>query len=131
MEKRRRGVSRQERLGRESIAVTGKYARYIVSKPKVVPVAYHPKENVRGATCPDEIYLDGELVPGAPVTIVIGDEKFTITMTTSVFIPKEVPHCPIIYWRIDRPYLLVVVTLNNSYPTVQDDEAVHPEGYDS
>jgi len=151
-----------------------KYARYVVSDPKVVSVAYHPRQNVKGVTFPDEIYLDNDLVPGAPVTIdigwrftipepdpvewththdfdevlnfigtdpdnphdlgaevemQIGDEKFVLTRTTSIFIPRGVPHCPMIHRRVDRPYLLVVVALSNYYPSAEEDEKRNPERY--
>jgi hypothetical protein len=151
-----------------------KYGKYVISSPKVVSVAYHPTQNVKGVTFPDEIYLDNDLVPGTPVTVDIGwrftipepdpvewththdfdevlnfigsdpdnphelgaevemrvgDETFTLTKTTSIFIPKGVPHCPMVHKRVDRPYLLVVVALNNSYPSAEEDAAVNPEKY--
>ncbi len=144
-----------------------KYGKYIIRSPKVSNIAYHPTENVKGVTFPDEIYMDGDLVKGAPlfvdigwrfeipdpdpvewththdfdevlnfigtdpknphdlgaeVEMQIGDEKHTINTTTSIFVPKGVPHCPMIHKGVDRPYLLVVVALNMKYPTA-DDEA--------
>jgi len=125
-------------------------------------------------TFPDEIYLDGGLVPGCPVTvdigwrftipdpdpvewththdfdevlnfigsnpadphdlgaevdIQIGDERFTLTRTTSILIPRGVPHCPIIHKRVDRPFLLVVMALNPAYPTAAEDAAIDPSRY--
>jgi hypothetical protein len=50
----------------------GKYGKYIISEPRVENVAYHPVKDVRGVTFPDEIYLDGEILEGAPVVVDIG-----------------------------------------------------------
>ena len=145
-----------------------KYGKYIISSPKVNKLAYHPTENVKGVTFPDEIYMDSDLVEGAPVFVDIGwrftipdpdpvewththdfdevlnfigsdpnnphdlgaevemqlgDEKHIITTTTSIFIPKGLPHCPMIHKRVDRPYLLVVVALNTKYPTSEEEPA--------
>ena len=145
-----------------------KYGKYIIRSPKVNNLAYHPMENVKGVTFPDEIYMDDDLVKGAPlfvdigwrfeipdpdpvewththdfdevlnfigtdpknphdlraeVEMQLGDEKHTIDTTTSIFIPKGGPHCPMIHKRVDRPFLLVVVALNKKYPTADDEAA--------
>jgi hypothetical protein len=154
--------------------VASKYGKYVISSPKVINVAYHPTQNVKGVTFPDEIYLDKDLVPGTPlmvdigwrftipdpdpvewththdfdevlnfigsdpknphdlgaeVEMTVGDEKFTLTQTTTIFVPRGVPHCPMIHKRVDRPYLLVVVALNNSYPSAEEDKAKNPGKY--
>ena len=151
-----------------------KYGRYVITTPKVVNVAYHPMEEVKGVTFPDEIYLDRELVPetpllidigwrftvpepdpvewththdfdevlnfigtdpenphdlGAEVEVWIGGERHVISSTSSVFVPKGVPHCPLIHRRVDRPFLLVVAALNGHYPSAQEDALAHPEHY--
>jgi hypothetical protein len=150
------------------------FGKYIITSPKVVNVAYHPMDNVKGVTFPDEIYLDRELVPessvlidigwrftvpepdpverthhhefdeilnfigtdpenphdlGAEVEVWIGGEQHVITTTTSVFVPKGVPHCPLLHRRVDRPFLLVVVALGGNYPTAEEDAAKNPEMY--
>jgi hypothetical protein len=152
------------------------YAKYIVTEPKVQNVAYHPIDDVKGVTFPDEIYLDSELVPGCPVLVDIGwrftvpdpdpvewthehefdevlnfigtdpdnphdlgaevevwigGEMHVITTTTSVFVPKGVPHCPLIHRRVDRPFLLVVVAMGGHYPSAIEDALQHPEKYGS
>jgi hypothetical protein len=40
-------------------------------------------------------------------TVGIGDdaETFTITSTTWVYIPKDLPHCPLNFKRVDRPIM--------------------------
>ncbi|WML31752.1 hypothetical protein RCG24_07855 [Neobacillus sp. OS1-32] len=53
-------------------ATKGKYGKYIISEPKVENVAYHPMNNVKGVTFPDEIYLDGTILEGSPVVVDIG-----------------------------------------------------------
>ncbi len=50
----------------------GKYGKYIISKPRVENVAYHPIKDVKGVTFPDEIYLDAQIVEGCPVVVDIG-----------------------------------------------------------
>ena len=50
----------------------GKYGKYFISEPRVENVAYHPVNNVKGVTFPDEIYLDGEIIEGSPVVVDIG-----------------------------------------------------------
>jgi hypothetical protein len=50
----------------------GKYEKYVISEPRVENVAYHPIRDVKGVTFPDEIYLDGEIIEGAPVVLDIG-----------------------------------------------------------
>ena len=49
-----------------------KYGKYVISEPRVENVAYHPVKDVKGVTFPDEIYLDGEILEGAPVVLDIG-----------------------------------------------------------
>jgi hypothetical protein len=49
-----------------------KYGKYVIRKPKVVSIAYHPSQNVKGVTFPDEIWLDRDLVEDCPVVVDIG-----------------------------------------------------------
>jgi hypothetical protein len=50
----------------------GKYEKFVIREPKVVCVDYHPTENVKGVTFPDEIWLDNTIVEGSPVVVDIG-----------------------------------------------------------
>ncbi|SDP42359.1 cupin domain-containing protein [Desulforhopalus singaporensis] len=50
----------------------GKHDRLIVREPKVVCVDYHPVDNVKGVTFPDEIWLDNTIVKNSPVVVDIG-----------------------------------------------------------
>jgi hypothetical protein len=49
-----------------------KYGKYIFREPRIENVAYHPIQNVKGVTFPDEIYLDDERLKGSPVVVDIG-----------------------------------------------------------
>jgi hypothetical protein len=39
-------------------------------------------------------------------------EKFILTSTTAIYVPKGLPHGPLIYNRVDRPILNVAIGLN-------------------
>ncbi len=66
---------------------------------------------------------------GAEVEVWIGGEMHVITTTTSVFIPKGVPHCPLVHRRVDRPFLLVVFAMGGHYPSAEEDARANPEKY--
>lgn len=59
----------------------------------------------------------------------IGDETHSFDKTTVIYIPKNLPHCPFVHKRVDRPFLLVVVGLAGKYPTAEEDKAINPERY--
>jgi hypothetical protein len=42
---------------------------------------------------------------GGEVELWIGGEKYLITESAMVFVPKGVSHCPMIFRRVDRPIL--------------------------
>jgi hypothetical protein len=46
---------------------------------------------------------------GAEVEISLGEEqeKHTFKTTTSIYIPKGLPHLPLVFKNVDRPFLLV------------------------
>ncbi len=66
---------------------------------------------------------------GGEIEFEIDGEKHTFDKTTVVYIPKNLPHCPFIHKRVDRPFLLVVVGLASKYPSAKEDEALNPEKY--
>jgi len=66
---------------------------------------------------------------GGEVEFHIEDEKYTFDKTTTIFVPKGVPHCPFMHNRVDRPFLLVVFALNKRYPSAEDDKEINPEKY--
>ena len=44
---------------------------------------------------------------GGEVDIMMGDEVHTINKTAAVFVPKDLPHAPIWYRRVDRPHMFI------------------------
>jgi hypothetical protein len=139
----------------------GKHDNLVIREPKVVCVDYHPLEDVKGVTFPDEVWLDNTIIEGCPVFVdigwrfeipepdpvewahshdfdevlcfigtdpknprdlggqiefTIGDEKHVFDKTTVLFVPKNLPHCPFVHKRVDRPFLLVVFAVTGSYP---------------
>ncbi|HLS65491.1 MAG TPA: hypothetical protein VK029_00710 [Pseudogracilibacillus sp.] len=48
-------------------------------------------------------------------------EVHTFDKTTTIYIPKGVPHCPFYHKRVDRPFLLVVFTLADYYSKAEED----------
>lgn len=39
-------------------------------------------------------------------------ETFTLTKTTAIYVPANLPHAPLIYNRVDRPILNIAIGLN-------------------
>lgn len=68
---------------------------------------------------------------GAEIEFHIGDERHNFTTTTTIFIPKGTLHCPFIHKRVDRPFILAVFALNESYPTAAEDSVMNPKQYRS
>ena len=52
---------------------------------------------------------------GGKIEIWLEDEKYIITKSFMVFIPKGMKHCPIIIKRVDRPFLGYAVGLTGTY----------------
>ena len=52
---------------------------------------------------------------GGEVTWGMGEgddaERFTLTHTTAIYVPPGLPHAPLVYERVDRPILNIVVGL--------------------
>lgn len=44
---------------------------------------------------------------GGEVELWLGGEKHMITKTCAVFAPAEMPHCPLIVHRVDRPFIFI------------------------
>jgi hypothetical protein len=66
---------------------------------------------------------------GGEIEFHIGDETHTFSKTTTIFVPKGVPHCPFMHNRVDRPFLLVVFALTDKYPSAEDDAPRNPGRY--
>jgi len=48
---------------------------------------------------------------GGEVVTYLGDEAYSITKSSSVWVPKGVPHNPQYYKRVDRPFYMIVIAL--------------------
>ena len=47
----------------------------------------------------------------------IGDEKYEITNSCVIFIPKGTPHCPLIFHKVERPIFHFIVGNVGKYAT--------------
>ena len=56
---------------------------------------------------------DDQFDLGGDVELWLGDEKHVITRTCAVFVPKGMPHCPLVFHRVDRPFMFI--TTGNDY----------------
>ena len=43
---------------------------------------------------------------GAEVEFWLGDEKHIITKSASIFIPKGLKHCPLVYRKVEKPIFI-------------------------
>jgi hypothetical protein len=66
---------------------------------------------------------------GGEIEFHIGDEIHTFYTTTVIYVPKNLPHCPFMHKRVDRPFLLVVFGLTGRYPTTEEDAKISPDKY--
>jgi hypothetical protein len=60
---------------------------------------------------------------GGEVELWMEDEKYIITKSTAVFIPRGIYHCPLLFNRIDRPFQVIRVgnSLKDSYLSYSQD----------
>ena len=47
----------------------------------------------------------------------LGDEEYTITESSIIYVPKGVMHCPLIFHRVDRPIFHYIVGNASKYTT--------------
>jgi len=52
---------------------------------------------------------------GGEVEIWLGDEKHMLTKSCAVFVPKGLPHCPIIFRKVDSPIFYFSTAPNTVY----------------
>jgi hypothetical protein len=107
-----------------------KWGKYVITEPKfVTDLAFHDFKDVSGFTFPDEVYIDKDLVPeantwldhknlrdlGGVVEWGMGAgeeaETFTLTSTTAIYVPPNLPHGPLVYKSVDRPILNIAIGL--------------------
>lgn len=51
----------------------------------------------------------------AEIEFWLGDEKYLITKTCVIYAPRNVPHCPLVFHRIDSPVLFFTVGNGTNY----------------
>jgi hypothetical protein len=49
---------------------------------------------------------------GAEIDFGIGDETVKITKTSAIFVPKGVPHGPLVWKKVDKPHIQMAMMLN-------------------
>ena len=58
---------------------------------------------------------------GAEVELVMGEgedaETYTITSTTWVYVPANLPHCPLDFKRVDKPIMFGHIMFSPTYQT--------------
>lgn len=59
---------------------------------------------------------------GGEVEIYLDGEQHIITKSCMVYIPPDLPHCPLLINRVDRPIFHYSVVMNNEYTFERDNE---------
>ncbi len=57
---------------------------------------------------------------GGEVEFWLGGEKHTITKSCAVFIPGNVEHCPLVFHRVDRPFMFISTSNSLGYSHTTD-----------
>jgi hypothetical protein len=58
----------------------------------------------------------------AEIEFWLGDEKYLITKSCLIFAPRNIPHCPLIFHRIDSPVLFFTVGNGTNYTRASGSE---------
>jgi len=59
---------------------------------------------------------------GGEVDLTIGDEKHTINSTCFVVIPPGLPHCPLNFRKVDKPFMFMVILTMGKYATLPPEQ---------
>jgi hypothetical protein len=54
------------------------------------------------------------------VELWLDDEKYMLTKSCLVFVPKGLKHCPLRVTKVDRPILFLAVSISSKYSKVMD-----------
>jgi len=54
------------------------------------------------------------------VELWLDDEKYMLTKSCLVFVPKGLKHCPLRVTKVDRPILFLTVSISSKYSKVMD-----------
>ena len=52
---------------------------------------------------------------GGEIQMTLGDEVYTITRSSVIFIPKGLQHCPLIFKKISKPVILMTTGPSKNY----------------
>ncbi len=61
---------------------------------------------------------------GGEVELTLGDEKHIINSTCFVVIPPGLPHCPLNFKTVDRPFMFMVILTMGKYAVLPDEAPV-------
>jgi hypothetical protein len=59
---------------------------------------------------------------GGEVELTLGDEKHIINSTCFVVIPPGLPHCPLNFKRVDKPFMFMVILTMGKYATLPQEQ---------
>ncbi len=59
---------------------------------------------------------------GGEVELMLGDEKHIINSTCFVVIPPGLPHCPLNFKRVDKPFMFMVILTMGKYATLPKEQ---------
>jgi len=59
---------------------------------------------------------------GGEVDLTLGDEKHTINSTSFVVIPPGLPHCPLNFRKVDKPFMFMVILTMGKYATLPQEQ---------
>jgi mannose-6-phosphate isomerase-like protein (cupin superfamily) len=59
---------------------------------------------------------------GGEVDLTMGDEKHTINSTSFVVIPPGLPHCPLNFRKVDKPFMFMVILTMGKYATLPQEQ---------
>jgi hypothetical protein len=65
---------------------------------------------------------DNPKVLNAEIEFWLGDEKYIITQSCLIFAPRNIPHCPLVFHRIDSPILFFTVGNGTNYTRASGSE---------
>lgn len=56
---------------------------------------------------------------GGEISIDIGGENYRVTTSGSLLIPAGVPHCPLAFMRVERPFQFMALSMASAYESVK------------
>ena len=82
------------------------------TKPEMMKQHYHDEDEYIGMI---GYNYDKPFELGAEIEFWYEDEKFILTKSCSIFVPKGMKHCPAIIKRVDRPIFYFLCGLSERY----------------